>query len=280
MKTLFFILHLLISFPLLAVCDGTSETIRFNDPVNKGQFEIEGRSYRPARDKFPVVFILPPIVGETPLDGALGVNLCLNGFGAYILNVLNDPPESEQVSNLNVHEDTLIRAEFAVSKWIEKLSGDPAVDGNFGIVGASQGGIISSYLAGILPDIKASVLIAASGNVARVLATSSQDSVASLRDKRLEFFKLSSVFEYEKLMRPWITLDPLNVARNIPAGSSLLFIMTKDTDVPTVNQRELASALRTPRVITLSNTHIPGIVEAATLRSGEIIDFLKEKLEE
>ena len=276
MKTLFFLIAL-ISSQAFAVCDGTPEKISFRDPVNSSQFDIEARVYRPL-GKFPVVFILPPIVGETPLDGALGLNLCINGIGAYILNVLNDPPDAEQVKNLNVHEDALIRAEFSVTKWIEKLKNDPLVNGQFGIMGASQGGILSAYLAGVVPELKASVLIASSGNVAEVLATSTQETVSSLRKKRKEFFNLSTDDEYEQFIRPWITLDPLFVASSIPPGTTLLFIMTRDTDVPTKNQREYRATLTGEKVIEINNTHVPGIVEATTLHSSEIINFFKGKL--
>lgn len=275
MKTLFFILLFVFSFSSFAACDGKGEIISFRDPVRKGQFDISARIYRPLKEKFPVVFILPPIVGETPLDGALAANLCVNGFGAYILNVLNDPPDSEQVSNLNVHEDALIRAEFAIEKWMEKISVDPSFNGNFGILGASQGGIISSYLAGTFPQLKASVLIAAAGNVATVLSSSTQEAILSLKEKRKELFNIQSDQAYANLMRPYVTRDPLFVARNIPANSSLVFVMTKDTDVPTVYQRQLVRSLNSPEVITLSNSHVPGIIEAATLRSGDIIKFLR-----
>lgn len=261
-----------------AICDGTVEKTIVPDPVNKTNFEIEARVYRPLAAPFPVVFILPPIVGETPLDGALGLTLCLNGIGAYVLDVLNDPPREEEIRNLNVHEDGLIRAEVALNALLEKLSVDPGVSQSYGILGASQGGIISAYLAGASDKLKATVLMASGGDVPEILSLSEQESVKTLREDRMKFFKLKDRLEYKNLIAPFITLDPLNVARFVRPNSMLLFVVTNDVDVPTKTQRLLARSLRGPQVIDINNTHVPGIIEASTRYSDRIIRFFKSKL--
>jgi dienelactone hydrolase len=282
MKNLLFII--LASFFTLeahAACDGTVQTKSIPDPVNGSPFNIDARVYRPlvsAGQRFPVVFILPPVVGETPLDGALGITLCLNGVGAYILDVINDPSEAEQIQNLNVHEDTLIRAETSLNLWITSLKADPDVKTSFGILGASQGGIISAYLAGVIPDIKSSVIIAGGGNIAEILANSEQDSVKKLRQDRMAAFNLTTTKQYEDLVRPFITLEPLFVANNMAANSSLIFVLTRDTFVPTKNQRELVRAIAKPKVININNEHVPGIIQASTLNAEDIIKFFKDRL--
>lgn len=282
MKNLYLtIVVLFLSFNALAVCDGTIQTTSLNDPVSKGPFDIEARVYRPLvapGATFPVVFILPPVVGETPLDGALGLSLCLNGVGAYILDVLNNPPEAEQVQNLNTHEDALIRAEVALKRFIDDLQSDPAVKKSFGILGASQGGIISSYLSGVEERINASVIIAGGGNIPEILRESEQDSVKTLRENRITAFNLSGKEAYEKLIAPFITLEPLVVASNVKPNSMLLFVITRDQDVPTKNQRDLVRVVRNPEVIEINNIHVPGIVEASTVYADRILNFFKERL--
>ena len=264
-----------------SICNGALQKISFPDPINTTTFTIESKVYRPAVPEgstFPVVFIFPPVVGETPLDGALAFNLCTSGIGAYILNVLNDPPESEQIQNLNTHEDGLIRAEFALGKFFETLSVDPQVSGNFGVLGASLGGIIVSYLMGIRPELKAGVLLSAGGDIAEILSDSQQESVRKLREARLLAFSLPDEKAYENFVRPFITREPLIFAPNISPGSVLMFITRFDIDVPTKNQRELADAIQGERVIELNNTHVPGIIEASTVFQDEIIKFFKERL--
>jgi dienelactone hydrolase len=270
-----------ISLSALAVCDGTSQTTTIPDPVNGAPMDIQARIYRPLASpntKFPIVFILPPVVGETPLDGALAINFCLSGVGAYILDIPNSSTSAEAVQNLNAQEDALIRSEVSVNKLISDLATDTEISGKFGILGASQGGIISSYLAGAIPMLKSSVIIAGAGNVASILTESDQESVKKLRDDRMAFYQLTTPTEYDSLIRPYITLDPLFMTENIAADSMMLFVTTQDTEVPTKYQRELVSAVTTPKVIEINNTHVPGIVEASTLHADEILNFFKDRL--
>ena len=91
-----FILVILIfccSFSSWSIWDGALQKISFPDPVNITTFTIESKVYRPV---VPTDSIFP-VVGETFLDGALAFNLCASGIGAYILDVLNDPSEVEQI---------------------------------------------------------------------------------------------------------------------------------------------------------------------------------------
>lgn len=281
MRTLLLFLLLTLTLNAQAICNGTEEQITDNDPVGPGSFTIEARVYRPyveSGQKFPVVFILPPIVGETPVDGALALNMCLQGIGAYVLNVRNnDSTGEEEVTNLNTHEDSFIRAEFGVQKFIDQLKSDAEVS-NFGIMGASYGGILAAYLSGVMRDLKASVIIAGAGNVKGLLARSSQEGIRTLRDRRLSLFNLGSPSAYERFMNEWVTRDPLFVADKVPGSSSLIFVMLRDSEVPTTDQNKLASGLPSPTIIRLNRTHIPGIIEAATIHSQKIITFLKTKL--
>lgn len=281
-KLIFLTLISFYSFSSWSLCDGAVQNFSYPEPVNTTTFNIEAKVFRPvvpAGSKFPVVFIFPPVVGETPLDGALAFNLCSQGIGAYILNLqLTPAPPAEQVQDLNTHEDGLIRAEFSLAILLEILQTDPQVSGNYGIVGASLGGIISSYLMGIEPRLKAGVLLAAGGNIAEILTESEQESVKRLREARFVAFNLANDDDYENLVRPFITREPLVVASNIVPGTVLMFIPKFDEDVPTKNQRELASAIQGERAIELNNTHVPGIIEASTVFQDEIIKFLRERL--
>lgn len=280
-KLIIMLFILFTSIPSWSICDGTSQKFSHPDPVNTGTFDIQARVYRPlvtANQKFPIVFIFPPVVGETPVDGAMALNLCLSGIGAYVLDVRNDPSPEAQVTDLNTHEDGLIRAEFALNEILKTLQTDAEVSGNYGILGASLGGIISSYLMGVEPLLKAGVLLAAGGNIAEILAESEQEGVKILRNARIAAFNLPDVNAYENFIRPFITREPLVLAKNIKPNSVFMFIPNNDVDVPTANQRELANAIPGARVIELDNTHIPGIIEASTVFQDEIIKYFQDRL--
>lgn len=282
MKKLIILFTLVLSQYSLAVCDGTSQTIQVPDPVNSGTFNVEAKVFRPfveANEKFPVIFILPPVVGETPVDQALAINLCANGFGAYVMNVRNDPPDEEEVTNLNVHEDTLIRAEFGIRQYLNQLRLDPEVSGNFGILGASYGGILTAYLMGVMPELRAHVILSGAGNISHLLAFSEQEDIKNLREKRMETFSITTQTAYEIFMRPWITREPMIFAPEVEAGSTFMFITSPDVEVPTADQRALADALESPKIIEINKPHIPGIIEASTVHAQEIVDFFESKLE-
>jgi hypothetical protein len=273
LKLTAFLFFIFYSSELLPQCTGQSRVISVPDPVNQSTFNIEMKVWRPfsPAGKFPVIFILPPIVGETPLDASLAAYFCLNNMAAYVLNVSNDPSEEEQILNLNVHEDALIRAEHALDILLDELEQDPAVSGKFGILGASLGGILSAYLSGNEPRIKATVLIAAGGDIPDILARSQQNAVRRLREKRIEKFSLKGPREYKILLEPFVTRGPLVFAPFIE--NALLYVLTLDLDVPTKNQRDLARAIPGARVRELTNIHVPGIIAASTVYAQEIKDF-------
>lgn len=276
-KLIFISIMFLAFFEAHGACDGSGETLNLKDPVNGGVFDVEAKVYRPLGN-FPVVFILPPSPGDTPLDQALAVNMCLVGMGVYVLDILNDEPFESEITNLNSTEDSIIRADLAVSSYIDKLEDDANVSGRFGILGASLGGMLAAHLAGSESRLSASVFIAAGGNISTILANSTEENVKKLREARMERFGLTTKNQYKDLIDPYISGDPLFTARNIPKESSMIFVLNRDTEVPTVNQRQLRNALNEPKVVTLNADHILGIVEASTIRSQEIVGFLKDRL--
>jgi dienelactone hydrolase len=280
MKKLILIGLVLFTQPILAICDGVSESFTISDPKDGLPFEVKAKVYLPAGKKFPVIFILPPIVGETILDRRMAEKFCHNKIGAYILNVVRVNSSEEEISNLRIHDHSYIRALEGVRMVKEKLHTDPSVSGEFGIMGSSLGGMLAAYVAGAEASFKASVIIVGAGNVPAVLANSDQELVVSQKNARQELFKLRTSADYEAFLSEAISLDPLDVIQNVAPGSTYFFIAKNDKTVPTVNQMELKNKAPSPWVYEMRGSHFEGIVKATTLHAGKILGFFKLKFSE
>lgn len=278
MKKFFTILALLASFSLFAACEEQQSSFTIPDPADEKPFEVTTKFYRPETKKFPVIFILPPIVGETVLDRRLGERFCQNGMAAYILNVVKVIPADEEVANLKIHDHSYVRALRGLRALKQELLRDPYVSGEFGILGMSLGGMLAAYISGVEGDFKASVIIVGAGNVAGVLSHSDQELVRAQREARQNRYGLKSREDYEWYLRSFITLDPLETIGNAPAKSVYLFIASSDTTVPTRFQRELRDRANAPLVFEMRGGHLEGIVKAGTLHAGKITGFFEMRL--
>jgi dienelactone hydrolase len=274
----YFLLALALSTQVaFADCDGHTETFTISDPKDGLPFEVTAKVYRPRAKKFPVIFVLPPIVGETPLDRRVAKKFCQNNMGSYILNVVRAIPQEEELSNLLIHDDSYVRALRGLRVVREKLETDPSVTGEFGIMGMSLGGMLAAYVSGVEADFKATVIVVGAGNVPAVLANSDQEIVKAQREARQKYFNLKTQAEYQQLLRNTLTEDPLNVIQNITPGTSYFFIAKKDTTVPTRNQIELKDKAPSPLVFEMNGDHLSGLVKGGTIHAGKITNFFRSK---
>lgn len=276
------VLSLLLPLSLHAACDGDTVTYPMIDPVDQKGFEVTAKVYRPnvrGNEKLATVFILPPIVGETVLDRKLAAKFCNKGMAAYILNVVKFIPLEEEIPNLNVHNDSYVRALAGVQTVLAKLKNDTQLNGNFGILGMSLGGMLATYVAGSEPMIKASVIVVGAGNVPGVLTYSDQKIVKAQREGRMKLFNIPDQKSYQEVLKPLVPNDPINVAANVRPGSMYMFIANNDTTVPTEFQQELRRKVPDPLVYEMNANHFNGIVKAGTIHAGKITNFLRNQLQ-
>jgi hypothetical protein len=89
MKNLVLTLALiLVSFCSYAQCTGKVRIFDMADPVDGSPWPLVTNEYVPNYQGAPVIFILPPIVGETQLDRQLALKFCNSGMAAYILHTM------------------------------------------------------------------------------------------------------------------------------------------------------------------------------------------------
>ena len=264
-----------------ATCDGNLQSFSMNDPIDQKPFKVSAKVYRPATkdtERIPVIFILPPIVGETQIDRRMANKFCANRMAVYILDVVKDLSVDEEVELFSAHDNTYIRALAGVRAVVTELKKDPELSGKFGIMGMSLGGMISTYVAGSDPVILASVIIVGGGNVPGILTFSDQSRIVEIREKRMAKFNISSLQAYENTFKNLVPNDPISVAPNIKPGSMYMFVALNDSTVPTQYQQELQDEVPEPLVHEMSTNHVNGIIKAGTVHAGKITSFFLRKL--
>ena len=267
-----------LSLSAFAVCDATIVNHPMIDLVDGKSFVVTAREYRPHQKNAPVVFILPTIISESVVERRLASRFCDNGIAAFILDVVKDIPAEEEIRNLNVHDESYVRALAGVRTVMNNLSLDTSLSQNYGIMGLSLGGMQAAFVAGSEPRLKASVVVVGAGNVPSVLAYSDQKIVARQRAERMKLFGFENQEAYRRALVSLVPNDPINVAQNIQPGSMYLFIALKDKTVPTKFQLELKDKIPKPLVYEIRTNHVGAVIKAGSIHAGKITRFFKSKL--
>lgn len=279
MKNLILILTLtFLSFCSYAQCTARVRVFDIADPVDGAHWPLHTKEYTPQKSASPVIFILPPIVGETQLDRHFAARFCSAGMTVYILHVLRPENPQRELHDFGIHDDAFLRAHAAVRNVIFELELERRFLPRYGILGMSLGGVFAAYVAGVEPKILASAIIAGAGNTAGLLAHSDQEIVAKLRQRRMRELSIPSRRSYESQLRAALTIDPLDVVSRIEPRSMYMFIPRSDRTVPVRYQRELRRAVREPLVYVMRGTHRVGLVKATRLHGGKIRSFFAKRL--
>jgi dienelactone hydrolase len=281
MKKLIFVTILFsLSFSAMGQCSGRERNFQAVDPVDQSSWIIRTKEYLPSKKSVPVIFVLPPIVGETVLDRRVASKFCASGMASYIIQVIRENSPEREIRDWRVHDESYERALAGVSQLINVFQNDDRFNGKFGILGMSLGGMLASFVAGSEARITASVIVAGAGNVAGVLTDSDQEIVVQQRNARMAFFDLPDEQAYFLRLKSLVTLDPILVASNIAPRSMYLFIANSDTTVPTQYQKELRQAVPEPLVFVMNASHTSGLIKAATLHAKKMTSFFSRRLKD
>lgn len=281
MKKIIFVVTLLsLTISAWAQCSGAERNFQAIDPVDQSSWVIRTKEYLPAKKSVPVIFVLPPIVGETVLDRRVASRFCANGMATYVIQVIKENSPEREINDLRIHDESYQRALGGVRQLMSIMENDERFNGKFGILGMSLGGMLSSFVAGSEPRILASVIVAGAGNVPGVLTYSDQEIVVRQRKARFAAFGVTDDQAYVALLKSFVTFDPLFVASNIAPGSTYLFIANNDSTVATRFQQELRQAVRDPLVFVMNSSHTQGLIKAATLHAGKMTSFFSKRLKD
>lgn len=283
MKNIVFTTLLLsLTSSLWADCNSEIKSYDLKDPVDRSKWQVTSKSFFPAveaGETFPVIFILPSIVGESPLERSMARRLCNRKIGAVILDVVKEAPFEVRVKNLNFEDQMMIRALHSFKHVLKQVKRLPEVSEKIGILGISQGALASAYISGSVRDMDTTVLIVGAGNLKGVLTESENKTIEALKEARMVHFKIKTEKEYQALLRKRVPHDPLSVAAKIKPNSTYFFMGTEDTTVPTKYQRELVGKIRGAKIFEMEASHMEAIIKTVTFNSDLIFDFYADQLD-
>ena len=123
--------------------------------------------------------------------------------------------------------------------------------GSFGI---SMGGVASVIAAAIEPRLKVHVAVLPGGSIADILITSKDRLLTKPRNRYLKENDME-LDTMERLLREFITTDPVRLAPYVDPSSLLLFIAQFDRTIGRANSIRLRRALGYPTTVFLPTGH-------------------------
>lgn len=260
-------------------CRTSVAKIDVKDPLTQKTKTLELKISRPRRvDRSPVVIIVPPISGATPIDHSMAYGLCTARLASIIADI-NDNSQPQEMPAWG-HEDVINRsAVLSLRTVIDFAQAHPKFDANkIGMMGTSLGGIDTSIMAGVEPErLKAIVISVGGGNLPYTMARSTNKRIRTLRDRRMAHLNMASVDEYEDVLHDILRYDPLDFASRARPERILMFHATRDTMVPYKTQRLLYEALGRPMFDSVRMEHVTGIIYVAYSKLGKMINFIQRR---
>lgn len=161
------------------------------------------------------------------------------------------------------HQMTYYRVAAAVKAAISQIKDDENLDQDkIGLLGVSLGGILSSFVMATQQEIAAGYFVVAGGDVPEILATSQQEEIAIIRDKRMKEQNLATADDYEDYLRQHITIDPIDISITMMPETLRMVIASEDRNVPTPNQWALHRAFGEPENDLLDLGHLDAILNS------------------
>jgi dienelactone hydrolase len=246
-------------------------------PVDSAPYPVKIRYYKTNdRGPRPLIVILPPILGVTPLDTLMAAYLAGRGYHVMICELAEDVTDLsrplEDIDNL------FSRATSGARAMLDFASTLPEVDmTKVGGFGASLGGIRLAILMGVEPRIKTAFLAVTGGNISEVMSFSQEGRVKPYREARMRIEGIANESEFHDRLKPLSFIDPVFLAKNIPTDKIFMLMSTKDTCVPTKNQIELLNALGNPEHRYVEYPHMTAAASALFMKK-EIFNFLLTRM--
>jgi len=263
-------------------CIHSQLSLHVGDPVVVQTRQISVHHVRPdlPQQKVPLIIIVPTIEGASTLEEVIQNKLCNAGMASVVADVNADiqPTELPGWGHEDRNGRSSVLALRTILDWAEDSSRfDQA---KLGMIGLSLGGITTALMAGVEPErLRAVVITVGGGNVPFILATSDNDKVSLLRERRMKFLNYQDVTRYEEDLRRSVTFDPFYFA-SLANKDRILMIMAKtDTKVPTLVQKELHEAFGRPESMIFNRGHVDAIVSMTFFHMGEVIQFMKTRFD-
>ena len=138
-------------------------------------FTVNGQFFLPRNvsTDVPVVLIFPPVGGMNTLDEEMAKTFCDSKIAVFVPTTDMTGLEQEAIPPVEDHNQALYRV-VSFTKALAAYAADEAgLNGEkVGLMGASLGGILSSFAMSVVPEVSVGYFIVAGGDLPSVLAHS------------------------------------------------------------------------------------------------------------
>jgi hypothetical protein len=257
----------------LNFCRLTDVQLTTIDPVHAGQAIIQIRVYHSRKESDRSVILLPPTGGENILDQGYANHLCAAGFNVALLQSWTH--QTEATLEPTMHDFGALRSLSAIRHTLDYLK--PTRKSQVGILGTSVGAISSSLALGFDERLNNAVLIVGGLGFPEIVARSTEQGAAKLREARMQALGMKSMEEYVAYLQKHVTVEPGHFSDFSGPKKVLAFVGTKDVTVPTQNQRQLVEAYAAESN-EYEGDHTQTILNTFTWKRGKIAAFFEENL--
>lgn len=227
----------------------------------------------------PVMILVPTIEGVTVVENRFASNFC-NMHVATIIADVNDNTAPKEYPAWGIEDVRNRMAILAIRTVIDYAKLSPHFQHDkVGIMGASLGGIVTSFLAGLESErLAAVVTVVAGGNIPFILSKSENGRVAEIREKRMQATGIQTPEQYEDKLRTTVRFDPLYFAKAGRADRMLMVMSSGDNKVPSEMQLELHHAFGKPVHSMYKVGHVGTIMGLAFMHFDTVGKFISEKM--
>lgn len=200
----------------------------------------------------PMVLLVPILAGGKELMGIVANRIRGYGFDVAFCaragRALSPPQRGPELNEL--FRRTVLHQRMLL-KWLRSTGAAPP---SLHVLGISMGGIISTVLAAIDPDLDGVAICLAGADLANLLLISSEGKVQNWRKWRQETDGISRDSLHWELVQS-LTYEPSNFAPSVPTENVLFVSAALDTVVPRRHQTLLWEGLGRPERLDMPLGH-------------------------
>ena len=226
------------------------------------QYQLKYKLYQhESREPKPLIFVFPPIMGNTYIDKTVARKLVNKGANVVLIEMESLFEEEVSIGDLsNKFYYTL----YLLNQLVESMATneDLNTDNNrVGIFGLSLGGIVGATLAGISPLVKRLYVLGAGGNLPIISLKSKRKSISIFKENSMLNNNLTEDENWLDFSKGYFRkLDPLNYIENFEGKKVFMLMSPTDTTVPFKAQAQLWNALGKPEYRLYDMSHISMII--------------------
>lgn len=226
----------------------------------------------------PVVVVVPTMRGFSKVETRVAEQFCNNATAVLVADV-NDNTVPQGFPNWGMEDERNRYSILALRAAIDYASISPHfLPGKVGIFGASMGGILTSFIAGLeAKRLAGTFIVVGGGNLPFVLANSDEGKVSKIKKARMSAERIGSQEAYEEKLHQVLRYDPIFFASLAKTDKIYMVMSSVDTKVPAEAQTELHNAFKAPAHSVYELSHGLTIGNIVYLQFGMVLDFFRDR---